>query len=129
MNRIFSHTKQKLFFSRWSAKGYAAFASMGKEVSIGQLNVRIVEQADRLKAILVDAAGALKHIFDLEEESEDACITIDGMPLNTIGGLQAMPICVNNNNNNNDGMPVGASSINHTKGLLQVSTCNNPFFV
>ncbi|MBI9065828.1 MAG: hypothetical protein JEZ09_00970 [Salinivirgaceae bacterium] len=38
-------SKKSLTFSKWSRKGYAVFASLGKVVKIGQLNVEICKQA------------------------------------------------------------------------------------
>ena len=46
----------KLCFSRWSRKGYAIFASLGREVRIGALSIRVCEVASRKspgKAVIV----------------------------------------------------------------------------
>ena len=35
------HIARKLYFCRWSRKGYAVFASLGREVHIGQLALHV----------------------------------------------------------------------------------------
>jgi hypothetical protein len=45
MNRAIAHQNQSLFFRQWSRKSYAIFASLGKEVQIGHIDVGICEKA------------------------------------------------------------------------------------
>ena len=57
-----SHGGATLHFSRWSRKGYAMFASLGREVRVGHLALRIcamsLKKAARKGLVIVSAVGA-----------------------------------------------------------------------
>jgi len=45
MRNEINHSTSRIVFSRWSRKTYAVFASLGKEVTIGQIDVEIANCA------------------------------------------------------------------------------------
>ena len=53
--------KQILVFSKWSRKGFAVFASLGKVVKIGQLNVEICKQAIKKNINLLEAFFVIEN--------------------------------------------------------------------
>lgn len=63
-----------LHFSRWNRKGYAIFASLGREVRIGTLAIRICEMALRKsarKGVIVNLSevfGQFVRVFETNEE-------------------------------------------------------------
>lgn len=52
--------KQNITFSKWSRKGFAVFASLGKVVKIAQLKVEICKQAIKKNINLLDDLFILK---------------------------------------------------------------------
>lgn len=60
-------------FSKWSGKGYAVFASLGKVVKIAQLKVAVVNQAIRKNVNVITAFTTRitgKIIQELDEDCE-----------------------------------------------------------
>ena len=60
-----------LCFSRWNRKGYAIFASLGREVCIGRLAIHICEMALRKssrKGVIVNLAEAFERMVTTFEE-------------------------------------------------------------
>lgn len=70
-----------LRFSRWNRKGFAIFASLGREVRIGALAIHICEMSLRKssrKGVIVNLSGEfgrLMRVFEeCEEEMARACL-------------------------------------------------------
>lgn len=61
-----------VFFSRWSRKNYAVFASLGKHVKIGVLKVDICQKA--LLKGLVDIISISKNTKGTEEDESEVNI-------------------------------------------------------
>lgn len=58
-------TGVKLCFSRWNRKGYAIFASLGREVHIGRLAIQICEMSLRKasrKGVIVELAEVFESM-------------------------------------------------------------------
>lgn len=76
MNEAFVNKKQVLRFRQWSGKGYAVFASLGKEVNIGHVDINICDKAseknNRKKALTNTASQyIIEEIIDQEEFDEE----------------------------------------------------------
>lgn len=76
MNEAFVNKKQVSKFRQWSGKSYAVFASIGKEVNIGHVDINICDKAseknNRKKALTNTASQYLiEEIIDQEEFNEE----------------------------------------------------------
>ena len=74
MNRFSTIRRHLLSFSRWSRKGYAIFASLGKEVRIAGLAIHICEKAlekSSRKGVIVSTARSFEREQEEQREEED----------------------------------------------------------
>ncbi len=63
-----------LCFSRWNRKGYAIFASLGRNVRIGRLAIHICEmslQKSSKKGVIVELAEVFERLERTFEEYEE----------------------------------------------------------
>lgn len=70
MKRNFRHRNSLLYFSRWSRKGYAVFAALGKNVAISAVPIDVCESAllkSGRKGLIVSEAGCAQE----EQAAED----------------------------------------------------------
>lgn len=73
MNSCVSRSGNKLYFSRWNRKGYAIFASLGREVRIGNLALYICEmslQKSSRKGVIVNLSQMFERVTALFEAYE-----------------------------------------------------------
>lgn len=74
MNRRVMQSGLMLYFSRWNRKGYAIFASLGRNIRIGRLAIHICEMSLRKssrKGVIVELAKVfelLERLFEGYEE-------------------------------------------------------------
>lgn len=67
----------KLYFSRWNRKGYAIFASLGREVRIGTLAIHICEmslQKSSRKGVVVNMLEVFERFVSLFEKYEEKMV-------------------------------------------------------
>ncbi len=67
----------KLHFSRWNRKGYAIFASLGREVRIGTLAIHICEmslQKSSRKGVIVNLSEVFERLVRLFEGYEEKVV-------------------------------------------------------
>lgn len=67
----------KLYFSRWNRKGYAIFASLGREVRIGTLAIHICEmslQKSSRKGVIVNLSEVFERLVRLFEGYEEKVV-------------------------------------------------------
>ena len=73
MNEALINTKQVLKFRQWSGKNYAVFASLGKEVNIGHVDIKICDKAseksNQTKSGIIHTPECLTEEIVSEEES------------------------------------------------------------
>lgn len=72
MNNNTGNTNERVVFSRWSRRGYATFASLNKEVTVGHLNCDIASQS-MLKSVnsFYNPVSFLSPISNTEYSTED----------------------------------------------------------
>lgn len=74
MNSSVFHFKIQLNFSRWNRKGYAIFASLGREVKIGRLAIHICEmslQKSSKKGVIVELTEQFERLVWLFKDYEE----------------------------------------------------------
>lgn len=67
------HIVPKLYFSRWSRKGYAVFAALGKNVCISPVGRSVCECAllkSAGKGVIADEAGCAEPAAEEKENTE-----------------------------------------------------------
>ncbi len=67
----FTYHSSQLVFKQWSRKSYAIFASLGKEVSIGHLDIEICDQALLKDHQSYSACCAIQEEKNTEKEDPD----------------------------------------------------------
>ena len=73
MNKRAIRSGLMLCFSRWNRKGYAIFASLGRNIRIGRLAIHICEMSLRKssrKGVIVELAEVFKRLERSFEEYE-----------------------------------------------------------
>ena len=71
MDKAILHNSQKLIFRQWSRKKYAIFASLGKEVSIGHVDVDICDKAINKDSNISFLTQNSSNGFSTEIEDEE----------------------------------------------------------
>ena len=73
MRKSYTYRSQALRFRRWSRKGYAAFISVQRAVTIGQLSFSVADRFEKKNQSLHTAIGTFTDGFfeGDEEEKED----------------------------------------------------------
>lgn len=87
MNGALKNINQSLTFRQWSRKGYAIFASLGKEVNIGHVDVEICEKASEKNNIKKTAGlhNIDTSITEDEEVEELSLNDLDAQLISCIG--------------------------------------------
>lgn len=70
MIRSNGHRNSVIYFSRWSRKGYAVFAALGKEVAVATVPINVCEQAllkSAKKGVVVQETDYTKECVLREE--------------------------------------------------------------
>lgn len=95
MIRSNGHRNSVIYFSRWSRKGYAVFAVLGKEVAVTTFSISICE-----KALL---KSAKKGVVVRETEDTKACVLRNETMQQTVKTgfrVQAGEVCADANGEN-----------------------------
>ena len=88
MNGILSYKKAKLVFKQWSSKKYAVFASLGKQVCIGHINIDICDKAsEKSKSRKINLAEEKNETQTNDEEFDDTSITFSEQQLSQLLNL------------------------------------------
>ncbi|MBR4690142.1 MAG: hypothetical protein IKO90_06730 [Bacteroidales bacterium] len=72
MKKVFSYSVRTFRFKRWNRKGYSAFMSFGKQISIGRLHAEVANGLLRnkhLRCLLL--TNEISKFFSLNLESDD----------------------------------------------------------
>ena len=106
MKKSFRYRNALLYFSRWSRKGYAVFAALGKRVAISTVRICVSESAllkSARKGVIVSEARCAQEnsaqaddVFLLKKEELPVsmgkmCAGENGMNLKNITGQRGMP--------------------------------------
>lgn len=74
MNRCAIRSGLMVCFSRWNRKGYAIFASLGRNIRIGRLAIHICEMSLRKssrKGVIVELAEVFERLVRLFKEYKE----------------------------------------------------------
>ena len=77
MNKRAMRSGLMLCFSRWNRKGYAIFASLGRNVRIGRLAIHICEmslQKSSRKGVIVNLSEVFERLVRLFEGYEEKVV-------------------------------------------------------
>ena len=72
VKKVFSYSVRTFRFKRWNRKGYSAFMSFGKQISIGRLHAEVADgllRSKHLRCLLL--TNELSKFFSLNFESDD----------------------------------------------------------
>lgn len=72
MRKLYTYRSQALRFRRWSRKAYAAFISIQRAVTIGQLSFSVADRFEKKNQSLHSGIGTfMDGFFEVDEEERE----------------------------------------------------------